>query len=210
MAVITTAQFKTYASITVTTWDTLLGVLIPAAQADAERFCNRSFDTATYTELHDGDNAGRFVLKNAPITSITSVKYVAVDGTKTALPSTLYGYVSETGELSLVPLGVRKSTSYDSMGAPYASSWSNGPAFVRGVQNYEVIYVGGYSSMPADLQLAMYQYVDELFAPIKNGAAIDTSLASETIGDYSYTRKSGSEQLASMQRRFGKFRRAIA
>lgn len=208
MAIITTAQFKTYASITASTWDALLDVLIPAAQADAERFCGRLFDSATRTETLNGDDAGCFVLKHAPIASITSVKYVAVDGTKTTLPSTSYKFDAETGELYLVPLAVAKATTYDALGIP-SSVWQLGPQFSRGFQNYEVVYVGGYSSMPADLQLGMYQYVAELFAPIKSGAVQDTSLSSETIGAYSYSRKTDTEQRDSLQRRFGRFRRAI-
>lgn len=215
MAIITVANYKSYASITVTTWDTLLGILITAAQADVERYCNRKFDVATYTERFNGDSSGFNLLQNAPITSITSVSYLsrASDGTETATALSVgsYRFDLDSGELYLLPRGLTKTVSYDGIGTP-STSWRKGTTFVPGWQNYQVVYVGGYGGtypMPADLQLAMYQFVDELFAPIKNGAAIDTSLASETLGDYSYTRKSISELSASMQDRFGRYRRMV-
>lgn len=209
MAVITTAQFKTYAGITVTTWDTLLGVLIPACQAEVESYCNRLFDTATYTETFDGDNSGQLQLSNYPITSITSVSYVGPDGTTVAMPSTSYRYEANTGLLTLVPVSYSKSTAYDTMGNPL-NEWTYGPRYNRGFQNYRVVYVGGYSSMPADLQLAMYEYVASKFNPIKNGATADTNLLSESIGDYSYTRKDDTQLGDNVTRLFRTWRRAIA
>lgn len=209
MAVITTAQYKTYAGITVTTWDTLLGVLIPACQSDVESYCNRLFDTATYTETLDGDNTGQLQLSNYPITSITSVSYLAPNGSTLAMPSTSYSVDANTGLLTLVPLQYSKSTAYDTMGNP-SNEWVYGPRFTRGFQNYRVVYVGGYSSMPADLQLAMYEYVASKFNPIKNGATADTNLLSESIGDYSYTRKTPAQMTDDLSRLFRTWRRAIA
>ncbi|MBX3376051.1 MAG: hypothetical protein KF678_03495 [Phycisphaeraceae bacterium] len=211
MAIIATSNYKAYAGITVSTWDTLLNTLITAAQAKVERYCNRVFDTATFTEYYSGDDAGCLILKNTPITSVTSVSYVAPDGNNYALPTNAYRFDPETGELFLIPRGLKKATASNSLGVPYISNWQR-PSFSEGFRNYVVVYVGGYGGtyvMPTDLQLAMYQYVDELFVPVKNGAAVDTSMQNETLGDYSYTRKLDSEVNSTFATRFGPFRRMV-
>lgn len=215
MAIITAAQYKTFKGISVTTYDAQLAVVIPAAQSDAERFCGRLFDTATYTETFSGDGSGFYLLKNAPITSITSLSYLTrnADGTETATALSVqsYRFDADTGELYLVPRGRAWGTFSDQLGAPYVSGNFTSPSFSSNFGNYRVVYVGGYSSMPADLQLAMYQYVDHLMALALASPGSPSNLTGETLGDYSYSRKADSESLGSssiLQRLFGKFRRA--
>lgn len=216
MAICTAAQYKTFKGISASTYDAQLAVVIPAAQAAVERFCNRVFDTATFTETFSGDASGFYLLKNAPITSITSVSRLTrnSDGTETAtaLPVQSYRFDAETGELFLVPRGKTKVTSHDYFGAPYVSNWAH-PSFTEGFGNYRVVYVGAYGgsySMPTDLQLAFYGYLDECLAAALSAVGGNLGvLSAETIGDYSYTRKSETEQRASMERRFGRFRRVV-
>jgi hypothetical protein len=206
MAVISTAEYKAYSGITAATWDTLIGTLIANAQAQAERYCARSFDTATFTEMHNGGGTGFLLLKNAPITSITSVKHVATDGTKTTIESTRYKFDAATGELYLVPRGLAKTTSYDGLGVPF-SNWTRGSGFVEGFQNYEVIYVGGYATAPSDLKQALFEMVDEMFRPIQMGTGDSKQYQSESLGDYSYSRAAVGDYRSIWQARLQPFKR---
>lgn len=215
MAIISTQNFKDYRGITASTWDTLIGTLITNAQAQAERYCRRTFDTATFTETYDGSGAGVLILRNAPITSITSVSALSrnSDGTETAsaLSAGTYRFDADSGELFLVPRGLVKSFAFDSLGSP-SPTWSRGASFTEGFQNYRVVYVGGYGgsySMPADLKQAMYEMVDELFTPIYLGQGDSKQYQSETLGDYSYSRKAPEEYSALWKARLEPFRRAI-
>lgn len=77
MSNITTKEkVKTYLGLSGTTHDNLIDELIKNATASIERFCNRSFTEASYTEYFDticGDT--KLFLKNYPVASLTSVKY---------------------------------------------------------------------------------------------------------------------------------------
>jgi uncharacterized phiE125 gp8 family phage protein len=72
----TKSKVKAYLGISGITHDTLLDELIKNATASIERFCNRSFTEASYTEYFDtvGGNSKIF-LRNYPVASLTSVKY---------------------------------------------------------------------------------------------------------------------------------------
>jgi uncharacterized phiE125 gp8 family phage protein len=72
----TKAKVKSYLGISGSTNDTLLDELIKNATASIERYCNRSFTQASYTEYFDiigGHN--KLFLRNYPVASLASVKY---------------------------------------------------------------------------------------------------------------------------------------
>lgn len=69
--------------------DGLVADLIVAARQHVENLTGRSLVAATRTEYFDGWQ-DEFVLAWAPVASVTSVKYVATDGTLTTLSSTVY------------------------------------------------------------------------------------------------------------------------
>ena len=77
MADLTTkAKVKAFLGISGTTHDTLLDELIKNASASIERFCNRNFTSASYTEYFDtiaGDS--KLFVKNYPVSALTSVQY---------------------------------------------------------------------------------------------------------------------------------------
>lgn len=92
MAYTTAANVKTYAGIGVSTHDTLLGVLIPQAQAAIDRHCNRTFEASAdttryfdalrdvspdYRTLHlDTDLCAITSVTNGDSTTVTSSQYV--------------------------------------------------------------------------------------------------------------------------------------
>lgn len=183
MAIISATEFKAYGGISGTTYDAQLAVLIPALQDVIERWCNRVFDTATFTEKHDGAGYPELNLRNPPIASVTSVT-VTNGSDSTLLAATDYAFsTTGTGRLWLL------STSVWSM------DWMTGPKFPVGRENVTVVYAGGYASnaMPAGLKLAMYKLTGIALA---QAGIIDLTLKSETLGQYSYTRMTPAELVA--------------
>jgi uncharacterized phiE125 gp8 family phage protein len=53
--------------------DDLLGLLIPAASAAIETYCNRKFTRAEYTERVDVRRSGYVLLRNYPLESVESI-----------------------------------------------------------------------------------------------------------------------------------------
>lgn len=146
-----------------------LALLISAASNAIEKRCRRVFAQATLTETYSGSGHGRVWLNRPPISSITSVSVdgVALDNTN----GDAWSYVSETGEL-------RRGTSR------YAGGFAS--------DDIDVVYVGGYASIPPDIKVACITLVKHL----ADGARQTGLLKSESIGDYSYTMADG--MLASM------------
>lgn len=205
--IVSASEYKTYAGITGSGDDTVIGVLIDIACAQIRRYCNRNmttgFDAAvTYTEKYDGTGYKSIQLKEWPITSITSVAEIDDAGTSTTLDATEYRPNLATGEL--VRLGaVTGRFATDSWGEVSAPGWGWQPSFVEGTQNYTVVYVSAGIATD-DLKYAVYQLIDWMYAERRRNPAMQ----SESLGAYSYTRMSMSEDgEASLVRRIvGPFR----
>ena len=188
MAIITTAEYKTYAGITATTYDAQLNVLIPGLQAELETRCGRVFDTATFTEQVDGANSPTISVQNAPITSVTSI--VLIDRAEAVLytyPATGYKIDAKAGLVSRQVGGFWGSYDWRApLNGPTA--FEHGPEFPDGWRNVQIVYVGGYASnaMPLDLKRLMYDLTTTALALIP----VDVTLKSERLGHYSYERGS--------------------
>lgn len=69
--------------------DFLTTVLIPSARDYVEKYCNTRFATQTVEMKCDSfDDLAE--LSEAPVQSVTSISYIASDGTVTMLPDTVY------------------------------------------------------------------------------------------------------------------------
>jgi hypothetical protein len=167
------------------------------------------FDSASYTEKHNGNGWHRIVLKNAPVTTLTSVSVVAPDGSSEAVDTDAYTYEAETGIVGFQPAS-EGVLSVDEWGESSDRVWNVSPQFPGGFQNISIVYTGGYSSqtMPAGLKLAMYQYVDVLMSQAVAGVGAG-AFKSERLGDYNYERMTSEESEALMVRLFAPWRRAI-
>jgi len=193
MAIITTAQYKSYAGISVSTYDTQLNVLIPAIQAQLEDICDRSFDTGTFTEYIDGAGSPTIGVRCPPIASVTSVQLI--DRSETVVytyDATSYKVDSAPGLISRQVSGFG-GTYNATAPLPSPMPFERQPQFPDGWRNIKVVYVGAYgaspgTAVPASLQLLMYQLVDAAFAQIGQ----DRGLKSETLGHYKYDRFDGS------------------
>lgn len=207
MAIISTTEFKTFKNLSGSTYDTLIGLLIGAAQAEAERWCGRLFDSGSQTDTLNGSGSNILFLTRTPITAFTSLSVVASDGTSTAIDSTDYRYDATTGELRLIPESYGRIVQ-DDFGTVVNEQWGYGRAFPPGFRNIVAVYTGGYSSgtMPLDLKHAMYRYVDAMFQAFKDGGNEGLQYQSEDLGDYSYTKASATAMFDQFKALFKPYR----
>lgn len=186
MAIISLSEYKVYAGISGSGDDAWLTVLVSAACDAIERHCGRpsgGFELGSKTETLNGTGNEYLFPACWPIVAITSIKHVGADGTKTDVEANTY---RASGDLYVTRTGVSRYGAIDRWvsGGVFSDSFTVSPSFEEGEANYEIVYNGGYSSVPAALKLAAYKLTD--FYRASRGQ--DPSMRSESIGSYSYTR----------------------
>jgi hypothetical protein len=183
MAIITTAEYKTYAGISGIGDDTFIGVCINAATAALQRLTGRTFEGGTFTEKYSiGPDQRSIQLRNWPVASVTSVTQLLVNGGTYVLDSSIYTFDATRGVLYFYNEDWGRwfvDSQYDRL-QPYDAGYR--PAFEPGTFNYSIVYVAG-SAVTDDLKYALYQYVDAMFASRRR----DPAMQSQSIGQYSYT-----------------------
>lgn len=206
MALTTVSAYKTYAGISGIGEDTRLAVYLAAASASIRYICGRSlsngFESASRTEVIDGQGTGTLQLKEWPVSSITSVSEIDNSGSSTALASTEYRVDSNTG--ILYKIGAEGGRFGYSLGlpTPYTPQFGTYPAFPKGIQNISVVYTGGYSSIPSNLEMAVFRVMDLLRA----SAGADPTKQSESLGAYTYTARSAADTDLIVQALVGDFK----
>lgn len=192
MAILTLTEYKEWAGITGTGDDARLQTLIDYAHVAMRRYCGRSltdgFESATRTETYEVD-ASELVLKEWPITSITSITPILDDNTAgTALDSTTYHVDLATGVVSLNGGQNGRAFTDDSTSGVVMSDWSWRPNFGR----CTIVYV---SAAPADdIEMVLCRMVDGMYAAVRTPAG----LASQSLGNWSVT-YAGADQAAMAQ-----------
>jgi len=189
MALITLAEYKTFAAIGDTGSDTRLTALLPQAQADIEKFCNRYFeDGATArTEYFDGGRGGKNIVwpRYLPIVSVTSLH----DD-----PDRGYGdaYLVDTDDYVVYDRYVRL----------------DGLTFSKGLKNIKLVYVGGYvptgagANVPNDLKETLCMYISWLTQRIGKEAMQSQSIAQLNVSTSYIT-----EMPIEIKRRLGPYKR---
>ena len=209
MALTTNTQIKDYIGIAsgTTTWDTLLTTLAARAQSMVDIYCNRVLESASYTEDISRLGMSYIIVRNTPVTTLTSVSSLARDAdgveTATALSAGAYRFEAETGVVGLIN---SRSIWRDDDGYFAASPRSVlSPSFAPGFKNYRVVYTAGYTTgtIPADLTQAMIEVAVGLFKMRQ----VNPGMAAEAIGGPSYTGKTEAELLERQQRILAPFRR---
>jgi hypothetical protein len=138
---VTAADVKTSLGISGTVEDARLTLLCSQVSDEIERFCNRDFHSATVTEYYDGQDAFGINLKRPPITSMTTVHVStswprAYGSTELLVSGTDYTWDATNGIL------YRNTV-----------TWPVGQASVK------VVYVGGYSTIPGDVQRSAIEII---------------------------------------------------
>lgn len=123
--------------------DAELDRLISAVQEWLEGECERKFDQATVTEFYSGrDWRDLIIVARPPIVSMTNLW----DD-----PARLYGTPLPASSSIVPPVG-----SSDSQAGIVRL---NGTTFSDGLQNIKIIYLGGFTIIPADLEQAAIEMV---------------------------------------------------
>ena len=124
--------------VAVATDDTAITALIRSARIAAENYSLHVFITRTLELVLDGFPTGGIELLCPPIQSVTSIKYIATDGTEQTLDPLLYSVDDDSSPGLTVPA--------------YGKSW---PATRDEVNAVRVRYVAGYGAaadVPEDIK----------------------------------------------------------
>jgi len=146
---ITKTEYKTYAGIKSTNYDSEIDVLIPRVSEFVKNYCRRTFvdfmDGAK-NEIFDG-GFNKFILSETPVVNILRVEYSADYGqTYTELTKFTDWVQQKDTVVSLSSLG-----------------------FVEQLNGYRAVYYAGYDDVPQDLALAV---MDLLTYYRKNDGAV--------------------------------------
>jgi hypothetical protein len=159
MALTTLARVKEYLSIATddTADDLLLTRLIGSASSAIEVYCSRVFASATYNEVRDGTGTRKMVLRNFPVTAVSSV---TINGRSIPQrPSPLSsGYTFDDLRVALT-----------------------GHVFDEGVDNVQISYTAGLAAVPADVEQACIEAVSLRYKAKDRLGVTSKSLAGESI-----------------------------
>ncbi|HYF53119.1 MAG TPA: hypothetical protein VEA41_02545 [Salinarimonas sp.] len=132
---VSVTDLKAYLQETSSTNDTIITAIRDAVDKIIPKYVGRDILATTYTEYHDGDGS-RLHVKHYPIISVTSIEddttRVFAGGASTVISSSYY--ISND------------QNSWDA-GIVELFNW----AFQRGRKNVKIVYVAGWSTIPADL-----------------------------------------------------------
>ena len=148
VAPISLADAKAWLKQDATADDDLIDDLIDGVTLAAENHIGRQLRATTWTSLWDGFPPW-FCLSQADIASITSVKYTLEDTQETV----------DSADYNL-SRGVAQSTIFPADGF----TWPNTDPIPQAV---EVIFVSGFTSLPADIKTALLE--DIAFAYVNRG-----------------------------------------
>lgn len=202
MAIATATEYKTYARISGTGFDSQISLALDASEAAMEKYCGvTDFGSATYTdEAYDGEDEDTVWLANWPVTAVSAVK-VRCYSTTVTQDATTYTF---TRRGRLIRDGSGPGFVYTDE-SPEAGYYSGGFVWPRGNQNVLVTYTAGYGTIPADLKQIQFEMVDA----IRAGAGRDPSLASESIESYSYSLQSAADKWVNWTSRMSAYRRVL-
>jgi len=152
----TSAKVKSYLGITSATYDTLIGELIANISDFITGYTGNEIEKASFTEYFDGGR--ELLVKNFPIVSVTSIKY---NGGTQSVPNWItidpVNYIVYKLEGKIVG------------------------SFPSYYQNVEVIYEGGYTDVPADIELIAKQLVAKEFEQRRAQGKAKESLSGTSI-----------------------------
>lgn len=184
-SLISIAEYKVWAGISGTAQDALLTVLVDAVSMEVRRLCDRNltdgFESKSRTERYDGTDEATIQLIEWPVSSITSVTLYTAGGDTEVLDSDTYRVNGDSGVLSRIDpkMGRFPVTAFGTVNATFSVQ----PWFDQGFDNVEVVYTGGYATIPADIKMACYRLTDLAYAARGRNMGIQ----SESLGGYSYT-----------------------
>ena len=183
MGLITIAEFKTYVPTMSSVYDSVLQAYIDAASDAVEKFCNRKFALEDVIERVYSTPAriNHVYLKQTPVQYIDEVSVVTV-GEGCGENNYLYDDTTNRHESVKCRIGymLDRTNGMVRVMAHDALHYGSG----RYPTQYVVRYRGGFDPIPDAVKLATALVAKTLYG----AASTDSSLKSEQVGDYSYTR----------------------
>lgn len=167
MALTTLENVKEYLQIDAedTDADALLQRMIDAASVTIEKYCQRKFLQANYTEVKDGTGQPRMTVRNIPMTAVASVT------------------------VNDKPIPVRPSATGNGFVFDEYGVKLTGYTFTDGYQNVVIQYTAGFAAVPDDVDMACCELVGLRYKTIDRLGVSSKSLAGESIsfnmGDFS-------------------------
>lgn len=160
----TLARIKEYLQIasSTATWNDVLNTLITQCSKMVEKYCQRTFIQATYTEYYDGFRQRELVLRQFPLSSVTTIHD---DPARSYTASTLVSSNDYYADLA------RGMVKFD-------------VTLSRGRGNLKVVYVAGYAdiaSLPANVVLATNKMVGAAFNKRKSDGQTGDSLGNTSF-----------------------------
>ncbi len=153
MSLVTLAKYKSYLGIASndTTKDTDLTDLQSSVEARVKEYLLRDIESTTYTdELYNGSGWGGLVLRQYPVTAVSSISvYEGIGAGNVETWTTLVEHTHY--DRKIIP-----SESYSVLLENYI--------FTKGIQNYKITYTAGYSTIPSDIQLACKELMKIVYA----------------------------------------------
>ncbi len=191
MPIVTPTTYNVYRNTSDTSQDTQITALILQITDYAQTVLGLTFETATLTERYTVRPGQQTIqLRTYPVQSVTSIKcfYGTESADYTTLSTSSYYTNLTTGLISIVGAGNRSGIASDTAAFFNASlsDFAIGqlPCFVPGIDNHEIVYVGGRASVPDGLKNCFYRALDLMLAT----AGDNPEMKSESIGAYSYTK----------------------
>ena len=154
---VTLAQAYAWLGITPGSDDANLQLAISAYSQLIADFCSRTLVSASFSEVYDGRDKPRLVLRNYPIISVSSL---SIYGIPQSLATSPYG-----------PGYTYSGRCVDLQG---------GDVFTRGLGNIAITYQAGFTTIPADIQMACLDWMKASYLSRTNNPALASHRAGDT------------------------------
>ena len=148
----------------------ILTSLVDEVSAAIEDYCRRKFESASFTEYHNGSGTRMMMLRQWPITSVTTVTRTKVDAANTEVSIVAAEYIKDEESGMLIM---------------HAVNHVDSAVWVTGQHNYKIVYEAGYSDsdMPKALKAACKIWLNVLFQKASQNlfAIQSANLGEETL-----------------------------
>jgi hypothetical protein len=166
MALASLADLKVELGIppTTTANDQLLQMLLDSSEGQVLQWVSRSsFEVRTYTEIKDGNNKTKLLLRNWPVQSVTSVT-INGDNIPVVTAFNEQGVRLHEGALLL----------------------QGGRVFTKGDANITVVYSAGYATIPREVSFAVilaaaHRYKETAFIGLQSKSMAGESISYATL-----------------------------
>ncbi|OCJ12475.1 hypothetical protein A6U86_05485 [Rhizobium sp. AC27/96] len=154
---VTLAQAYAWLQVLPGSDDTNLQFAISAYSQLIADWCSRTFVVSTFSEVYDGHDNARMMIRNYPIISVASL---AINDLAVNPATSTFG-----------PGYTFKNRSVDLMG---------GAIFYRGLSNVAITYTAGLNPIPIDLQMACLEWMKVAYNENRDR---DPNVVSQRAGD---------------------------